>query len=207
MGYLNKKQLKQIEKFVKKRLDTLNYMHVMAVRPIARYLAVKEKANKQIVDLSVLFHDITKPKLEKELYHHKEGADIAKNFLKKIKADKKFIDAVYHCVLAHSTPLRYFRDKAKKAHKNKDFLPWPKTKEAKILFDADMIQQISPFGIAKGLFISYSTYKKGFKKGFLSVKKTLMEDAYKNIFTKTGKKLAKERIKYIKDFFNKLENE
>ncbi len=204
---ITKKQLKQIEKFVKNKLDTLNYMHTMAVRPIAGYIAEKEKANKQIVDISVLFHDITKTKLEKELYHHKEGADIAKNFLKKIKADKKFIDNVHHCVLAHSTPLRYFRDKAKKANKKVGFLPWPKTKEAKILFDADMIQQISPFGITKGLFIKYSVYKKHFKKGLLEVKKTLTEDAYKNIFTKTGKKLAKERIKYLKDFFNKLENE
>ncbi len=204
---ITKKQLSQIEKFVKKRLDTLNWMHTQAIRPIARYIAEKEKADKQVIDTAVLFHDITKTSLKKELYHHKEGADIAKNFLKKIKVNKKFIDKVYHCVISHSTPLRYFRSKAEKAHKNKKFLPWPKTKEAKILFDADMVQQISPFGIVKGMFISYTIYKRDFRKGFLDVKTTLMKDAYDHIFTKTGKKLAKERIKYLKDFFYKVENE
>lgn len=204
---ITKKQLRQIERFVKNRLDELNWMHTQAIRPIANYIAKKEKADLRVVDVSVLFHDITKTNLKKELYHHKEGADIAKNFLKKIKVNEEIINKVYHCVLSHSTPLRYFRSKAKRAHKNKKFLPWPKTKEAKVLFDADMIQQISPFGIIKGAFISYTTYKRDFKKGFLDVKNTLMKDAYENIFTKTGKKLAKERIKYLKDFFYKLENE
>lgn len=204
---ITKKQLLQIEKFVKNRLDTLNWMHTRAIRPIARYIAKKEKADLNIVDVAVLFHDITKTDLKKELYHHKKGADIAKNFLKKIKVDEEFIDKVYHCVLSHSTPLMYFRSKAKKAHKSTNFLPWPKTKEAKVLFDADMIQQISPFGIIKGAFISYTVYKKEFKKGFLDIKNTLMKDAYGNIFTKTSKKLTKERIKYLKDFFYKVENE
>jgi len=204
---VTKKQLNLIEEFVKNKLDVLNWMHTEAVRPIARYIAEKEGADREIVDVAILFHDITKTRLERELYHHKEGADIAKGFLKKIKVDPRFIKEVYHCVLAHSTPLRYFRSKAKKEHKSASFLPWPKTKEAKVLFDADMVQQISPYGIAKGLYVSYVTYKKDFKKGFLSVKKTLMEDAYKNIFTKTGKRLAKQRIKYLKNFFYKLENE
>lgn len=204
---ITKKQLKQIEKFVENKLDELNWMHTQAIRPIANYIAKKEKADEKVVDVAVLFHDITKTNLKKELYHHKEGADIAKNFLKKIKVDKKFIDKVYHCVISHSTPLRYFRTKAEKAHKNKNFLPWPKTKEAKVLFDADMVQQLSPFGIMKGSFIGYKVYNKDFKENILDTKNTLMKDAYEHIFTKTGKKLAKERIKYLKDFFYKVENE
>jgi HD superfamily phosphodiesterase len=204
---LTSKQKKSIESFVKKSLDPLNWMHVNGVRPIAQYIAKKEGADKEIVDVSVLFHDITKTNLKTELYHHIEGADIAKKFLKKLKLSKEFIDAVYHCVISHSTPLRYFKSKAKKAHKSKNFLPEPKTMEAKVLFDADMIQQISPYGITKGLFIQYITYKKPFKEGFLSIKNTLMNDAAKTLFTKTAKKLSKERLKYLKEFFKKLENE
>lgn len=192
-----------IEKFVKSKLDILNWMHVQGVRPIAKYIAKKEKADKEIVDIAVLFHDITKTDLKKELYHHIEGAKLAKNYLKKIRADNKFIDAVYHCILSHSAPLKYFRSKAK--GKKKDFLPMPKTIEAKVVFDADMIQQLSPYGITKSLFINYTTYKKPFKEGFLATKNTLMNDAPKQLFTKTAKQLAKQRLKYLRTFFSELE--
>ena len=196
-------QKKAIERFVKSKLDILNWMHTKRVRPIARYIAKKERANQEIVDVAVLFHDIAKTNLKKELYHHIEGARIAKNYLIKIKADKRFIEAVCHCVLAHSTPLKYFKSRSK----NKVFLPMPKTIEAKVLFDADMIQQLSPYGITKSLFINYTIYKKPFKEGFLATKNTLMNDAAKALFTKTAKQLASQRLKYVNDFFKRLENE
>ena len=180
-------------------------MHTDGIRPIAQHIAKKEKADPEIVDIAVLFHDIAKTNLKKELYHHIEGAKTAKNYLKKIKADPKLVDAVHHCVLTHSTPLKYFKTKAKQ--KDKDFLPMPKTIEAKVLFDADMIQQLSPYGIAKSLFINYTVYKRSFKEGFLATKNTLMNDAAKALFTKTAKQLAKQRLKYLKGFFRRLENE
>lgn len=204
---LTSKQKNSIEGFVKKRLDPLNWMHMNGVRPIAKYIAKKEHADKEIVDVSVLFHDITKTNLKKELFHHIDGANIAVKFLGKLKVSQEFIESVNHCVLSHSTPLAYFKSKAKKAHKKSNFLPKPKTIEAKVLFDADMIQQLSPYGITKGLFISYTTYNKSFKEGFLSVKNTLMKDAARTLFTKTAKRLAKERLKYLNEFFKKLENE
>ena len=125
---LPKNQKTAIEKFVINKLDTLNWMHVKGVRPIARALAKKEKANLEIVDVAVLFHDITKPNYKDELNHHLTSAKTAKKFLNRIKADKKFIE-----------------------------------------------------------------------------NKPLHKDAYGNLFTKTAKKMARERIKYVRGFFNTLE--
>ena len=202
---LTNQQKNKIEKFVESKLDVLNWMHVSRVRPIAAYIAKKEKADPEIVDVSVLFHDIAKTNLKRELYHHVEGAKIAKKFLTELGLDEDFIDAVYHCVIAHSTPLKYFRSKAKD---DADvFLPAPKTIEAKVVFDADMVQQLSPYGITKSFFINSTVYKKPFQESFLATKSTLMKDAANALFTKTGKDLAKTRLKYLKDFFHKLENE
>ena len=117
---ITQKQTRLVEQFVKSKLDVLNWMHTNSVRPIAKEIAKEERADKDIVDVAVLFHDIAKTDLKKELYHHKQGAEIAKKFLKKLKLKKEFIDAVYHCVLSHSTPLRYFKTKAK--FKKKRFL-------------------------------------------------------------------------------------
>ena len=57
---ITKDQLNKIEKFVESKLDSLNWYHTQAMRPIAKKLAGLEKADKDIVDVAVLFHDIVK---------------------------------------------------------------------------------------------------------------------------------------------------
>ena len=178
------KRIKIIENFAKENMDELDWIHTKEVRTIAKKLAGSEKANKEIVDVAVLFHDVSKSKTEL-LKHAVESAKIAEKFLKKIGYDEKFIEQVVECIITHSSPW------AKNA-------PMPKSIEAKVLFDADMIQQLGPFGIVKHIL----KYKdKPFDKIIKNSKYDLVEFAFGLLLTKNGKRIGREKVKYVREFF------
>jgi len=178
------KNIKQIEDFIKNNLDELTWVHTQAIRSIAQRLVKLENADKDIVEIAVLFHDIARTKAS-PLEHAREGAKITKEFLKKLNFDGEFIKKVVHCIETHSSPW------AKNA-------PMPSTIEAKIVFDADMIQQLGAFGIIKHIL----KYKdKNFSELIEAAEKDLINIAFKLLITKSGKKLGKEKIDYVKKFF------
>lgn len=72
----------------------------------------------------------------------------------------------------------------------------PNSLEAKILWDADKLEAIGPIGIARSFLTA------GFSQSSIV---DVLEDGNKNLenlsfYTKTGKKLAKKKIDYVKDF-------
>lgn len=175
-------KLQKIEEFVKKNVDEANWIHTQAMRPIAERLAELEGADKVVVDVAVLFHDIAKDKVSL-LEHAQKSAEMCEDYLK-TSYSLEHIKKVVYCIKTHSAPW------AKNA-------PMPNTIEAKVLFDADMIQQLSAFGIAKHIL----KYKdKNFNDLIESSKKDLV-GAYELLMTESGKKLGKERINYVKTFF------
>ena len=205
MIMITKSQLKKVEEFAEKEYSDLNWMHVCGIRKIAKIISEKENADSSIVELAVLFHDIAKKDFKREIYHHIEGSKVAEKFLSEIGVGNATIGKVCHCVISHSTPLEYFKEKARKLNLPKSFLPEPKTIEAKVLFDSDMLQQLSPYGITKSLYMNYTTYNFGFVEGFKKTGNTLVNDACKALFTKTAREMAKERIAFLKKFFGWLE--
>jgi len=79
---LTKNQLQKIEQYVSIKLDSLNWYHAQEVRKIAQKLARLEKADKEIVDTAVLFHDLGKIKI-KGLGHSAISAELARKYLEK----------------------------------------------------------------------------------------------------------------------------
>jgi len=137
--------------------------------------------------VAILFHDIAKVKNFDLKHHALPGAKIAKKYLTKIKADKKFIDQVFYLVKTHSNP---WSQEGKIAT----------SLEAKILYDADMIAHLNPFGIATHFY--YLS-----KKPFRQVAKETnwgLTTAYKTIQTKEGKKLAQPYFAKTKKFLDEL---
>ena len=177
-------EIKQIEQYARKNLSDLNWFHTKGVRLIAHNLSEKEKGDKRIIDIAVLLHDIAKDK-KSLLSHAQSGSSVAKKLLKELKYDKKFINQVVHCIKSHSSPW------AKNG-------PMPKSIEAKIVFDADMVQQLSPLGIVKHI-LKYKN--RNFQNLIILAKKDLL-NINNIILTTNGKKMAAKRIKYIKNFFN-----
>src|SRR3989344_5734119 len=157
---------------------------------------VKEKAKEFFVSASGC-HD----------WSHVERAEkiFEKNYL-----DKKKIENIKHCILAH----RFRND-----HK-------PATIEAKILFDADKLDSIGAVGVGRDFLFAGSSgsnclytgnekelVKRAREFSYTKEDSALLEYYFKlikvksKILTKTGKEIAEERHNYMVDFFKRFELE
>lgn len=182
---IDQDKLKKAEEYVKNNIiDEYTLVHTQAVRKVAKTIADIEEGDKDVIDLAVLFHDIDRGKTG-PLQHALQGAETTTKILTDIGFDKEFIEKVVHCVASHSTPW------SKKG-------PEPETKEARIVYDADMVQQVSPFGIIKHL---HEFGGKPFGELVETTSDTLINKVPVGIFTDTGKKMIKERLPYVEDFF------
>ncbi len=185
---LTKNQIQKIEKFVSLKLDSLTWHHTQAIRPIAQKLARQEKADKEIVEVAVLFHDIGKVK--GCAGHSQRSAEMARKFLEKEKYEQRFVEEVVYCIACHELPWQ-----------GKSSLV--KTKEAQVLCDADMIQQLSPFGIIKHAIRYRELFNNDYQAGLKKIWEKLMK-AYNVIITDNGRKMAEEGYKFVKDFYKDL---
>jgi uncharacterized protein len=143
---------------------------------LAEYLAKREGANLQIVKLGALLHQ----------FHN---GKIVERFLRKIKLDEKVIKQLAHCVEC---------SESKRIGKAKII-------EAKVVYDADKLQVIGPFGIIREIACDSGPRKMGFRESIKHTR-TITQRFYKTLQTKTAKKLAKKLHQFILKFwkiFNK----
>ncbi len=186
---ITKTQLEKIEFHVCSKLDSLNWQHTQLIRPIAQKLARLEKADKEIVDVAVLFHDLGKH-TGKNQGHAERSGELARKYLEKENFEQRFIEEVVYCVSVHMLP---WQDKS-------NLITTP---EAKVLFDADMIQQLSEFGIIKHAINYGADIYQNYQAGLIKTRDTLFK-CYNLIITANGRKLAEPGYKFVKEFFKKL---
>ncbi len=182
---ISKEQIKQIEEFVKSKVNSLDWTHTKAVRNLGLKIAKQEKADKEIIEVTCLLHNVGRHK-GREKYKER-GADMARKYLEKNNFDQRLIEEVIYCL-------------------NADFQIEPKdfkTIEAKIFKDADSIDKISMFGI---LFFGINNellvngdYDKAIEKLMEKTKKKL-----DRLATKTGKEMGKEKYLEFKKYLAKL---
>ena len=184
------KLVKKVEKFARENLNEMNWLHSQNVRKIARKLARMENADVEIVEIASLLHDIGRGKSE-PFEHHIKGVEIAKNLLQELNADPKLIDEVLHCIEAHMMEI------------DLPDAPRPETIEAKAVFDADMINLISPFGISKLIFMMTKAGKTFRESVDLAKRQT--EAAYNELKTESAKKFVERHWKLNRRFFEKFE--
>jgi len=118
--------------------------HFEGVLKYAKMLGEKENADMEIVEISVLLHDMSSLRGEYE-DHHIKGAKIAEELLKKLNYPNKKIKQVKHCILAHRGSKDIKRE----------------TKEAQILVDADAMCH---FDEIDALFNAYGTKEEVLRK-------------------------------------------
>lgn len=135
----------KIKEIVEKELSCSahNIEHVMRVYNMCLHLAKDESdVDLDILKTSALLHDIARAKEDKDdsgnIDHAILGAEMAENILKDFGYSNDKIEAVKHCIIAHR-----FRSGNE-----------PKSKEAKILFDADKLDVIGSIGIARSFIIA-----------------------------------------------------
>lgn len=203
-------KFEKLEKYVKKRLENdaaHDFEHIMRVLKNAKIIAKKENANIRVITAAVLLHDIISyPKSDARSKNSSlESAEESEKILKKYNFDKDEIKVISDAIRDHS----FSRDVI------------PKTLEGKILQDADRLDALGSIGIARTFAVGGSENRPFYNKDDPFCKRRSPDDKnwtldhfYKKLLllenkmnTKTGKMLAKKRIKIMKKFLYELEKE
>lgn len=219
------KKIEQAEKFAKKYLagnkdSAHNIEHVTRVYNLALRLAAGEDVDLDVIKIAILLHDIGGIKELKDpsgkTDHAIESAKLAKPFLKRLGLPKDKIKHILNCIISHR-----YRSERK-----------PETLEAKIVFDADKLETVGAIGIARALSwvgknnahiyrkMDTEEYAKDNLGGKINgrIKDKTKHSPQLNwetkdkyivdyLYTPKAKQIARERIKFSKSFFLKLERE
>lgn len=219
---LARNKLQKIKQIAERKMRGVgpshDFLHVMRVFNLCLVIAKTEKdVDLEVLKIAALLHDIGRKEenLDKtgKVNHAILGAEMAGVILKDLGYSKEKIEAVQHCIRTHR-----FKGKLK-----------PKTIEAKILFDADKLDVAGAIGVVRNSCwigenkakiysdIPLSEYiKENLVDGIIKDKsKHALNIEYqlklrhisKSFFTRKAREMAKERIEFMKQFFDRLERE
>lgn len=221
-----KKKLQRIKEIVEKEMEGAesahDFLHVMRVYNLCLHLAKNEpNVDFEILKTAILLHDIARIKEDEdnsgEIDHAILGAKMAEKILRNLGYQEEKIKQIRHCIIAHR-----FRSGNE-----------PKTKEAKILFDADKLDVLGAIGVARSLAIAGRYGEKIYLD--ISINRYIKENLvggkangrikdtskhapnleyelkFKHIpeklYTQKAKKIAKERLRFMGQFFKRLKKE
>ncbi len=199
-------------KLVQKEMDASPHSHgwdhVRRVHEMCLKMGKKEKADLLILSLAALLHDIGRKEEQASkgsICHARVGAQKAGKILSQLGVSRTVRKEVLACIRSHR-----FRGKQ-----------FPKSLEAKILFDADKLDSIGAVGIGRAFLfagevgarlhnshkdlsktVSYSredTAYREFRLKLIKVKDRML--------TPAGKSLAEGRHRFMVGFFKRLDAE
>lgn len=181
--------------------------HILRVYHLAERLAEAESADIEIVRAAALLHDASGGETGggKRAEHQYLSADFAHQILSAEGWPEDRIAAVQHCIRAH----RYRGDEK------------PETIEAKVMFDADKLDVIGAFGVARTLGYDvimkwpfFAEPSEAFKETGKQEPDETYSSYHEYLFklgkvkdrlqTETGKKLAADRQEFLVEFFEQL---
>jgi len=184
--------------------------HILRVLGLAERLAVAEGADLEVVRAAVLLHDASGAETgsERRAEHQHHSADFAKQVLEAEGWPPERIAAVQHCIRSHR-----FRGEET-----------PQTLEAKVLFDADKLDVIGAFGVARTLGYDvvmgwpfYAEPSVQFRETGQKTEGETHSSYHEYLFklrkikdrlqTPTARLLAEGRQKFLNDFFEQLDAE
>ncbi|MFW9845797.1 MAG: hypothetical protein ACFFD6_03550 [Candidatus Thorarchaeota archaeon] len=180
---LTDRQMALIEEFALKKYrsldDTHGADHCEKTTSIADYLARKEEANGLIVRLGALLHQF-----------HPEGAAEVDEFLMSIDVPTDIRQQVVHCVrCVEPTTIHTAR-----------------TLEAKVVFDADKIQTLGPYGLVREVVYLARKLDIDFRVAFREAEKLqkqvvpLLQTKSARFLYQTVESLSKSMFKTIEDW-------
>jgi uncharacterized protein len=218
------KTCQKIEEAVARELSCSAHVmeHVMRVYNLCLRLAKYElNVDLDVLKTAALLHDIARVKEFNDktgsIDHSALGAEMADKILRTLGHSEEKIAHVKHCIAAHR-----FRSKVE-----------PQTKEMKILFDADKLDVLGAIGVARSFMIAgqygqkiYSDLSiKKYLKGNVTGEKTdgrfrdvskhapnlefklILRHMPKRLYTQKAREIAKERVQFMENFFERLKME
>ena len=197
MSFLERKQFLKLVEVVKNELDTKKdqsvahrWGHILRVVKNCIEIAKQySNVDYDVLLLAALLHDIEQPYYEKKS-HAYLSAKKAKVILSNLGFNADLINKVTEIILEHSS-------------ENPD--KPPSSIEAKILFDADKIDGLGAVGIAR--VFTYCGQNGMSPEDALKWYIRKIKLAEPQLQTEIGRKIAKEKIHYVYDFFKLFEIE
>ena len=181
--------------------------HILRVYHMAEQLAKAEGADIEIVRAAALLHDASGAETggEGRSSHQHSSAKFAEEILKSEGWPQERITAVQHCIRAHR-----FRGDEK-----------PETLEAKVLFDADKLDVLGAWGVARTLgydvvmkwpffaepseeFLKTGNKAPGETHSSYHEWKFKLSKIQDRMQTATGRRLAEARQIFLNDYFEQL---
>lgn len=154
-------------------------------------LARDEGGDLEVLRAASLLHDIAVPLVGRQR-HYEEGAKIARQFLSGLGLPPERVEAIAHAIEAHS---RFGG-------------PEPRTAEAKILYDADLLDFIGAIGIVRGigrgLLGGEFDGDVGKAPEFLL---GVIEKYAAGLHTKRAREVARARLEFMREFVERLREE
>lgn len=185
-----------------------DFTHIERVYAMAERLASAEGADLEVVRAAALLHDAdgTTPGSDVRREHHLCSAEIAEKVLRAEGWTQERISAVQHCIRAH----RYRDDREP-----------PQTIEAKCLFDADKLDVLGAIGAVRVVVyaaLAGTPFYTEPSRQFIETGKEVageLHSAYheylfklrkieKKLYTNRAREVARERSRYLDEFFLQL---
>jgi len=170
------------------------YEHSLRVANIGLELAEHENANKKVVVMGCLLHDLGKFECEKNIEHGRLSAEFAKSFLQTLKLSEKEIADICYSIASHVD--------GKAGYEYDDII------EAKVVTDADNIDRYSSSKILQAKLWAIRDGKQSVTKeiGYLESRIEKMKSILDmNVLeTKSGNKIFKDKLKLNIHFYGSL---
>ncbi len=203
-------KLEKLKEYVKKKIENdvaHDFEHIMRVLKNAIIIARKERSDIELITAAVLLHDIISyPKSDPRSKNSAlESAEESKKILKKYNCTHDEIKIISDAIRDHS----FSRGVV------------PQTLEGKILQDADRLDALGSIGIVRTFAVGSAENRPFYNKDDPFCKKRSPDDKnwtldhfYKKLLllektmnTKTGKIMARNRTKIMKNFLDELKKE
>ncbi len=182
--------------------------HTERVYTLCLRIGRKEKADRGVLKLAALLHDIGREEEDRshgKICHGRSGAALAKEILERHGCDAATVRAVVHCIRTHR-----FRKGGR-----------PRTLEARVLFDADKLDSIGAVGVGRAFLFAGEIGARLHDKAIdvARTKPYTREDtAYREYLvklshvrdrmtTREGRRIAAERHRFMAAFFARLNKE
>ncbi|MDP8888256.1 MAG: HD domain-containing protein [Thermoproteota archaeon] len=199
---------RNVQRMLEGRDPAHDFQHIMRVYKNAKLIGRREGANMEVLLLAVLLHDIVVyPKgSAKSSRSSDDSADLAENILQSYGYSQYKINRISYCIRLHSYSKRLV----------------PASLEGRILQDADRLDSLGAIGIARTFSVGGSEKRMFYKADdpFCRSSRELDDRQWtldhfqtkllklKNLMhTRTAKKIAQERMRFMMLFIRQLQKE
>ena len=208
MENLINKGIEFIKSYFENECSGHDYFHTLRVFKMARTIALKENADINVVSLASLLHDVDDRKISPLTNKNKDNA---RKFLKENNVSEDDIELIVQIICEIS-------------YKGSESIP-ALTLEGRIVQDADRLDAIGAIGIARA-FTFGGNHNRVMHDPDVLPKLNMTEEEYKNhisttvnhfyeklfnlkelMNTETGKQLALERERYMKEYIDRFLDE